>query len=276
VTRIIDLSLPIDEDAPEPFAVSIHRVGHGEGAMVVGRRFIYRKTDSWPDRLKKYLMYLSGKRRIDRGSFPDGNFVSHESVTASVHCGTHVDAPYHFGPECEGKKSKTAAEIPLERLYGDGVVLDMTAIAPGSEIGQADIERALKCISYELKANDIVLIMTGADKHFGSPAYFAKFPGMGVEAIKYLMSNGVTVMGIDAISFDRPFGIMVEDYYKSGDKSKLWPAHIFGRDREYFHIERLANLDKLPRPYGFKFACFPVKINGVGAAWARAVAIMDE
>jgi kynurenine formamidase len=67
---------------------------------------------------------------------------------------------------------------------------------------------------------------------------------------------------------------MIGDYFRTKDNSYLWPSHLFGRKKEYCHIERLANLDKLPKPYGFKIACFPVKIKKVGASWARVVAII--
>jgi kynurenine formamidase len=40
-------------------------------------------------------------------------------------------------------------------------------------------------------------------------------------------------------------------------------------------MEKLANLDKLP-PYGFKVACFPVKIEAASAGWTRAVAILAD
>jgi cyclase len=42
--------------------------------------------------------------------------------------------------------------------------------------------------------------------------------------------------------------------------------------REYGRIEKLANLDLLPRPHGFHVSCLPVNIKGAGAGWCRAVA----
>lgn len=276
MTSIYDLSLDIDEDAPEPFPVKIHRTGHEKGADVIGRKSIYGKTDRWPARLKKLALYLTGKRRIGKASFPDGMFISHESVQASVHCGTHIDSPYHFGPSSEGMPSRTVSELPLEWCYGDGVVLDMTSVAARGEITPGDIEMELARIGYSLKAGDIVLMMTGADRYFGGPEYFYNFPGVSTESVDYLLDKGVKVMGTDAVSFDRPFGAMVEDYYRTGEGRYLWPAHLLGRRREYCHIERLANLGTLPRPYGFKFACFPVRIKNVGAAWTRAVAIFTD
>jgi kynurenine formamidase len=40
-------------------------------------------------------------------------------------------------------------------------------------------------------------------------------------------------------------------------------------------MEKLTNLDQLP-PFGFKVACFPVKIEAASAGWTRCVAMMEE
>lgn len=255
MTRIYDISLPIDDTVPEPFPVTIERIGHVEGAGRVGQKF-------------------DGK--IDSGSFPDAMFLSHETVTASVHCGTHVDAPFHFGPVSEGKPARTIDEVALDWFYGNGVVLDVTHVMHGGEITPEDINASLAKLKYTVKPGDIVLLMTGADRYFGTKEYATNFPGLGVKALDALLDMGVKTVGIDAIGLDRPFAAMVEDYVRTKDGAKLWPAHLLGRKREYCHIERLANLGSLPRPYGFKFACFPVKIKGAGAGWGRAVAIFEE
>ena len=43
----------------------------------------------------------------------------------------------------------------------------------------------------------------------------------------------------------------------------------------YCHMEKLANLDKLP-PTGFEISCFPYKIKGASAGFIRAVAIFSD
>ena len=53
-------------------------------------------------------------------------------------------------------------------------------------------------------------------------------------------------------------------------------SNFHGKDKEYCHIENLTNLDKIPEPFGFKVAVFPVKIEKAGGGWVRAVAIIDE
>jgi kynurenine formamidase len=57
---------------------------------------------------------------------------------------------------------------------------------------------------------------------------------------------------------------------------RLWEAHRVMREREYYHLENMANFDQLPRPFGFKVAVFPVKIRGASASPVRAVAILED
>jgi kynurenine formamidase len=41
-------------------------------------------------------------------------------------------------------------------------------------------------------------------------------------------------------------------------------------------MESLANLDKIPKPFGFKVAAFPINVEGASAGWIRAVAIVED
>jgi kynurenine formamidase len=175
-----------------------------------------------------------------------------------------------------GKPAKTIDEIPLEWCYGDGVVIDVRHRKAGEYITLDDIKKGLKKINYQLKPGNIVLIETGGDKRWRFSDYPDASPGMSGEATEWIIDQGVKVIGIDGFGFDRPFKKMAEDF-KKGVKGALWPSHHdVGRQKEYCHIEKMANLDKIPKPYGFKVACFPVKIAKAGAGWCRAVAILEE
>ena len=98
---------------------------------------------------------------------------------------------------------------------------------------------------------------------------------MTAEATVYLLDHGIKVVGIDAWGWDRPIDVMAKEL-KEGDKDQFWEAHYLGKNREYCHLERLANLDKIPKSYGFKVVVFPIKIEGASAGWVRAVAIVEE
>ena len=45
---------------------------------------------------------------------------------------------------------------------------------------------------------------------------------------------------------------------------------------ENCHLWKVVNLEKSPKPYGFKVAVFPVKIARASGGWARPVAIIEE
>jgi kynurenine formamidase len=152
--------------------------------------------------------------------------------------------------------------------------LDFTHKQPGDGINAEDIIRELDRIGYTLKPFDIVLIHTGSSKHFGKPNYAFQQPGLTREATEWLVDQGIKLIGIDAWGLDRPFDRMAVDA-KSGN-SQFWEAHLLGREKEYCQIEKLCNLDQIPRPYGFKVSAFPVNIRGESAGWSRVVAIIEE
>jgi len=250
--KIIDLSVTTKNDSFEPAAPEITYQMHEEtvkwGAEIFG---------------------------LEPRDFPEEMWCAGERVTLGTHSGTHLDAPYHYGPMSGGKPAKTIDEVPLEWCYGDGVILNLTHKEAGELITQQDVEEALQKINYKIKPGDIPLIMTGVDKYFGKPGYENRHPGMSKEATRWLIDQGVKVMGIDAWGWDRPFTVMAEEY-KNGVRGNLWAAHYVGKEKEYCHIEKLANLDQIPRPYGFKVAAFPIKIEKASAGWVRPVAIIED
>jgi len=263
--QLIDLSLSIDERSFEVHPFGIDRISHKEGIKHLNG--VMLKRTLWGK-----ISFFLGKRIIRPEDLPDGEFLSLETVHCPVHIGTHVDYTFHYGTRSEGKKSKTINELPLEWCFSDGVVLDVSYKKPGEVISREDVVNALSTIKYVIKPLDVVLLRTDADKHFGTPEYLASYPGVSPEALAYILDQGVKVVGIDALGFDRPYRFMMADFLRTHDASYLWPAHFFGRKKEYAHIERLANLEKLPA-FGYKIICFPIRIKHTGAAWARVVAV---
>jgi len=264
--RIIDLSLPIDDTLKETHAAKIERISHKDGVDHLNW-VLMSKQAGGEERFKK------GERIIEPGDVPDAELLSLEIVHSSVHMGTHVDAPFHYGSKCEGKDACTIEDLPLEWCYSDGVVLDFRHMKFPQVIKKQDVMDALKKINYKLKPLDIVLISTGADKFVGTQDYIDKYLGVEPEAVEYILDQGIKMIGVDTLGLDKPCFVMFREFLEKKDKSKLWPSHFLGRRREFSHMERLANLDKLPKPYGFKVSCLPVLIRNAGAAWARVVAI---
>lgn len=250
--QIIDLSVPLFATPPDSMLkVDIEYVSHEQGAEVFGSFF-----------------------GLDKSDFPEGRFAASENVTLTTHSGTHLDATWHFGPTSEGKPSRTIDQVPLEWCFSDGVVLDFRGKKAGEEIDTADVIQALEKIEYKLKPLDIVLIMTGvASRYYGDPNYTKLHPGVTREATLWMIDQGIKIMGIDAWGWDKPFDVMIQEL-RQGRKGGLWAAHYAGKEKEYFHLENLTNLEQIPTPFGFQVAVFPVRVEKASASWVRAVAIL--
>jgi kynurenine formamidase len=69
---------------------------------------------------------------------------------------------------------------------------------------------------------------------------------------------------------------MAARYSESEDDSELWPAHFAGRDVAYCQIEKMANLDALPRRTDIPIVAQPVKVENGSAGWCRPVAFAEQ
>ena len=256
---LVDLSIGIEDGAAsEPDPASIDRMDHREGAEWLAENLRAMGQD------------------VAAEDFPDGTALAWEEVEAITHTATHMDAPYHYGAEIGGEAARTIDEVPLEWACGDAVVLDVRHLEAGEEIGVEDLQAALEDLDHELSEGEIVLIQTGADELWGTGAYLTDFPGMGREATLWLVEQGIKVVGTDAYGFDKPFLEMGRRFVESGDPGELWPAHLAGREREYCQIEKMANLDDLPRKTEVPLVAFPIVVEDGSAGWVRPVAVFPE
>jgi kynurenine formamidase len=256
--RIVDLSIAIESSLPSDPPIMIPKidyVDHTQGAE--------QMKDFFPG--------------LEKDQLPGGLGWALEFITLTTHSGTHLDAPYHYHPTMDnGKPALTIDAVPLEWCFGDGVLLDFRHKEDGERIRVEDVEGELARIGYEIKPLDIVLIQTGADQAWGTPEYLAKGAGMDRESTLFLTKQGVKVVGIDAWSWDRPLPFLAEEFKEKGDPKVIWEAHFAGIEIGYCHMEKLANLSEIGRPFNFTVCCVPVKIKGASAGWTRPIAIMEE
>lgn len=248
VSRILDLSVPTQASASEATPVTVEVLDHIAGAVVLTQG------------------------RLSATDFPDGMAISNETVQLTTHTGTHMDAPLHYGPTTGAGPARSIDQIPLDWCHAPGVRLDVRHVPVGTGITVEHLQQALQVAEHRLQAGDIVLLWTGADVLWGDERYRTDFPGLTGAGTRWLVEQGVNVIGIDAWGLDRPPAQMVADYERTGDPEYLWPAHIAGRTHEYAQLEKLANLDQLPCATGFLVSCFPIRVVGAGAGWARVVA----
>lgn len=252
--KIIDLSKPIRYNKNDPWfmKVKIKHKSHKKAKWLI--RFLGlpfklfpKNFDGWADDIIKKM---------------------------GVHSTTHIDAPWHYSPTTNGKKSKTIDEIPLDICYADGIVIDMKHKVDFDPITVNDIEKFLSENSLEITPRMIVLIKTGRDKFNGTKDFHKVGTGMSAEATSWLIDKGIKVMGIDSWGWDLPLPYMLQKAKETNNSELFWEAHLVGQDKEYWHMEQLVNLDALPYT-GFKVAVFPLKIVGASAAPARVVAMMN-
>jgi arylformamidase len=110
-----------------------------------------------------------------------------------AHHGTHVDAPVHYisdGP--------TMDQVPLERLYGEGVVWRIEA-PPGRAIGPKEFEAARPL----LKAGDIVILDTGTARYVADERYW-DHPIVSGEGAEWLVRHGAKLLAVDTPTPDMP------------------------------------------------------------------------
>jgi cyclase len=258
--RLIDLSSPVDASFWEPDPVAHVSMSPAEGARHMASE------------MREHFGI-----EFDVSALPDREFLNNDTLTLTTHTGTHVDAPAHYGSRAAYRTSgpRTVDELPLDWFYGPAFVLDISDADTGT-VDAHRIEKECRSIGYSPEAGDIALLYTGADRRLGTQEYFTRFVGLDRSATEYLLDLGIRVIGTDAFSLDAPFTYIMKTFERTGDREVLWPAHFLGREREYCQLERLSNLDTLPRTSGFRISCFPVKIAHAGAGWARAVALLDD
>jgi kynurenine formamidase len=253
--KIIDLSVPLEND--------------GRGVPRWARNRIWYQSHRF-GRLAIWKLFGVTKKYLQTGLG-----WAHEFVKMSTHGTTHVDAPWHYSPTSEGKPARTIDEMPLSTFYGPGVVLDIRHVPPEEAADVTDVKSALANIDHQLHPGDIVLVRTGNDRLLGRREYFSTGPGVSAAATRWLIKQGVRLMGIDSWGWDAPLHEQARRARRERRRDVFWSAHYVGVDLEYCHMERLANLDQVP-PKGFTVCAFPLKVKRGSAGPARVVALLDE
>jgi kynurenine formamidase len=169
--------------------------------------------------------------------------------------GTYLDTPAHRfrdGSDLAAVDVARVADVPA-------IVVDCrraadAAAGPGRGIGPD----AFAGVSVRGLA---VLVMTGWDRHWGTPAYLADNPFLTAEAAEALIAGGAALVGIDSLNVD-----------SLSDPRR--PAHTAILRAGLPLVEHLGNLAALPAA-GARFFAVPPRIRGMGTFPVRAFAIVD-
>jgi kynurenine formamidase len=192
---------------------------------------------------------------------------------SAEHGGTHMDAPIHFG---EGRLAADA--VPLDRLVGPAIVIDVSAACAADRdhaIGPEDVA-AWERANGAIPEGAIVLFRTGfaawwpdrarylgTDERGAGAVAKLHFPGLGADTAQWLVAERrVRAVGIDTASIDP-------------GTSTRFETHQVLAAADVPAFENLAALDALPAR-GFEVIALPMKIGGGSGAPLRAIAILPR
>jgi kynurenine formamidase len=246
---LIDLSVPLGPNPSEHLPLEIDYLGHAQGGS--------------------HLAELVG---VDQNSLPDCLGWASERVSAITHTGTHVDAPFHYSPQCAGEPSRTIDQIPLDWFWGPGVCIPSSEGGAQHPILPDEVVKFEAAHDVHIGRGTIVLFRTGTT--YGDPDFNEQGRAISRETIEMLCDRDVRVIGTDSWSIDPSLAVMRERLKQLGPES-VWSSHYTGRQREFCVVEKLFNLGRLPVA-GFRMICFPIKLRGASAAWTRPVAWIEE
>jgi len=175
--------------------------------------------------------------------------------STSTHCGTHLEAPYHWT-----KEGKDIASVPLESLIGPAIKLDFSKKKADESISLDEVKESCKG---KLKRGDMVFLQTGHGKLWGTDEYWLDSPSLSVEAAKWLLAKGVKLVGIDAPRLDRFTGKGRERYI----------IHEVLHGNNVLVIENMAHLEEF-KGKGTAFV-LPMKVRGLDAFPARVIILKE-
>lgn len=177
----------------------------------------------WPYYPPFEVKYI--KRKAEHG-------VNAQYIQTSNHMGTHLDAPRHFVTG-----GKTIDQIPLDWLYGSGVIVDLS-----DELTDLDLytpEMIEKRV--EVKKGDILLLYTGWSRfaQFGDTPdeerYIHLHPGAHRDMVTWLLDMKIHIWGVDCISTDHPMDLPIGRFLGKGmhghcDRVRALCEEKFGKE----------------------------------------------
>jgi arylformamidase len=186
-------------------------------------------------------------RADSRARYSPGTEFAMDTITMVGNTGTYLDSPFHRyegGADLAGLDLATLVDQPAE-------VFHLADAANRGIPASVFYDREL--------SGRAVLLHTGWDRHFGTPGYASGAPFLDAEASAYLVSGGVTMVGIDSLNID--------DTESGGER----PAHSLLLGAGIHVVEHLTNLGRLPAS-GTTVTAVPPRVEGFGSFPVRAFA----
>ena len=205
------------------------------------------------------------------GETPGGYYYASNRLEMAEHGGTHIDAPIHFA-----RGGQTLDQVPIERLVGAGVRIDVTAQCARNRdylVTIQDFEQ-WEAAYGQIPTHTIVLVDTGYARYWPSRQQYLgtelrgreavpalHFPGLHPEAAAWLVrERQVKAVGIDTASID--YG-----------QSRKFETHVALLSQNVPVFENLGDLRDLPDK-GFDVIALPMKIAGGTGGPLRVIVVL--
>lgn len=181
---------------------------------------------------------------------PAGRWYVVSQIAMSGHAGTHVEAPLHA---LEG--GAAVGDLPVERFFGEAVVLDLSDVPWSRPVACARLQQAAARAG-GVGQGDIALIRFDWDRHHALEGGYPAYPAPA--ALQWLIDQGIKLLGIDSPGLEVP-----------GSRELVNHHLLF--DRGIPLIESLVNLDQVQASRVYLFAQ-PVLALGTDAVPLRVLA----
>ncbi len=183
-------------------------------------------------------------RAASRERYAPGTEFQIGRIDMVANTGTYIDTPFHRfadGHDLSALALERVAFVPAVLVDAKGPAIDAGAFA-GLDL-----------------TNRAVIIRTGWDAHWGTPAYGAGgHPHLTAAAAQALVAARVAVVGIDSVNID-------------GTSTGERPVHTALLAQGIPIVEHLRGLEQIPSG-SFTFTAVPVKVSGMGTFPVRAFA----
>lgn len=187
-------------------------------------------------------------REASRDHYAPGTEFHIGRIDIVANTGTYIDSPFHRFAE-----GQDLSQWPLTSLA------DLPGMVIRAEFAGGRQAITLEDVSGDELKGKAVLIHTGWDAHWNSPAYFSGHPHLTAGAADLLVRSGAALVGIDSLNID-------------GTENAQRPVHSTLLAAGIPIVEHLCRLETLPDS-GFRFFAVPPKIKGLGSFPVRAFAL---
>lgn len=185
-------------------------------------------------------------REDSRAKYAEGTEFAMDVIEMIGNTGTYLDSPFHRyagGGDLASLTLEQLVDLPAEVFH----LQDSTSRGIGAN---TLLDRDLR--------GTAVLLHTGWDRHFAKPEYAKDAPFLAEDGARYLVEQGVVLVGIDSINIDDT----------EAGAAGARPAHSLLLEAGIQVVEHLTGLEQMPAsgatftatpPLVEDFATFPVR-----------------